>query len=528
MALNASLSRSRKSNNRELREDPMVGDLVKGREPRKVLIVGQNAARGTFILESLASDTSNAQIVLADELEASLLKLGFIPEIVILDSSNLKTPAISSVALMRRKFEHCTIVALDGPSDNDFALKLTAAGVDEYLALNSYDSQILGTTISYSLERKVDTKKINESPKNIDPWELRNNLKPGASPPLPFYFQDSDKATSLQNALDSDEFVLHYQPIVDLTSGNVRGVEALIRWQHPSEELVKPDVFIPYAETSGDIIPIGAWVIKTACDQAVTWTKQGLDLEMSINLSTRQISQPDLIDTLSNIIKLTGIDPTRLVFEVTESAIMEDAEQAVAVLSQIASFGIALAIDDFGTGYSSLVYLKRYPIRVLKIDKSFIDGLGISTEDDAIVASVIELAKAVGGSCVAEGVETVSQQNLLYELGCEYAQGWLFGAAVPAEDLPSLIVECERDLHHPRPRVAPVHASRILAADERDLAANERDAAAAERDNLANERDVVANERDSLANERDAIANVRDNAPSSKRENQDQSPFGRN
>lgn len=505
----------------------MVGDLVKGREPRKVLIVGQNAARGAFILESLASDASNTQVVLSNKLDRSVLKLGFIPEIVILDISNSKRSAINSVSLLRRNFEHCTMVALDGPSDNEFALPLIAAGADDYLARDGWDSQILSTAILFSLERKVRSTRSSQRPNESHPMDVGKDLKPGVIPLLQLSFENSDNAINLQNALDGDEFVLHYQPVMDLTSGKVSGVEALIRWQHPTEGLIYPEVFIPFAETSGDIINIGAWVIEKACEQAVTWSRQGLSLEMAVNLSTRQIAHPDLIKTLLKAINKTGIDPTRLVFEVTESTIMEDAEQAVAVLSQIASIGISLAIDDFGTGYSSFVYLKRYPIKALKIDRSFIDGLGISTEDDAIVASIIELARAVGGSCVAEGVETALQQNVLYDLGCKYAQGWLFAAAVPADELPLLLAKCERNLLKSRSQLARVHTTRTLGADERDIAANERDNAADERDNVANERDVVANERDNLANERDAVANDRDSTTSLEGDCQDKAAYKR-
>ncbi|MHB8190789.1 MAG: putative bifunctional diguanylate cyclase/phosphodiesterase [Ferrimicrobium sp.] len=319
-------------------------------------------------------------------------------------------------------------------------------------------------------------------------------------------------AASLQEAMNRDELVLHYQPVVDLTRGTVTGVEALVRWHHPTDGLLGPDLFIPVAEASGQIVALGAWVMEKACTQAMRWIAQGLNLEMAVNVSTRQIAHPDLIQTLRRILGDTGMEPGRLVLEVTESVIMEDAEVAATVLKKIGSLGVSLAIDDFGTGYSSLLYLKRYPIRALKVDRSFVGGMGINPEDDAIVASVIELGRAVGGSCIAEGIETYEQYVALRAIGCDYGQGWFFGKAVPAEEIPGLVARCEIDLATLLLTMSPVGPRRDTVADKRDTVADKRDTVADKRDTVADKRDTVADERDTAKVDRGTGANKRTQA----------------
>jgi diguanylate cyclase (GGDEF)-like protein len=249
----------------------------------------------------------------------------------------------------------------------------------------------------------------------------------------------------LREALKHDELVLHYQPVVDLKRGSTTGVEALVRWQR-TDELRMPDSFIPVAEASGLIVPMGVWVLQEACRQGALWREQGLDLDVAVNLSARQVSHRDVVATVEDALRRSGLPPERLLVEVTESTVMEDADAAEVALRAIAALGVAVAIDDFGTGYSSLVYLKRYDLHALKIDRSFVAGMGINADDDAIVASIITLAAAVGAVCIAEGVETPQQHAALLALGCDYAQGYLFGRPVPAEDLGQALTECARVL----------------------------------------------------------------------------------
>lgn len=253
---------------------------------------------------------------------------------------------------------------------------------------------------------------------------------------------------SLHRALDRKELRLFYQPVVEISQSSsgvskdselieAVGVEALIRWQHPEQGLVAPDRFIPVAEESGLIIPIGAWVLEEACEQLKTWRNGGNSGGsgiMEVNLSARQIDHPDIVPTVERILEATGLPPENLTLEITESALMRNALNALEVLQALKSIGVSLAIDDFGTGYSSLSYLQRFPLDVLKVDKSFVDELQFD-QGTEIVAAVVNLAHALGLHVVAEGVETEQQLSVLRELKCDYAQGYYFSRPVPAHDL---------------------------------------------------------------------------------------------
>jgi EAL domain-containing protein (putative c-di-GMP-specific phosphodiesterase class I) len=269
----------------------------------------------------------------------------------------------------------------------------------------------------------------------------------------------------LREALDRGEFVLHYQPVIDLRARAVTGVEALVRWQHP-DGLRMPDSFIPVAEATGLIVPLGTWVLEEACRQGAEWSAQGLELEMAVNFSARQIGHPDIIPSIRRALQRSQMRPERLIAEVTESSVVEDAEIAQLAFAQIREIGAAVAIDDFGTGYSSLLYLKRYPITALKVDRQFVAGMSTNDDDYAIVASVVSLARAVGAFCIAEGVETLEQYGALAQLGCEYAQGYLFGRPVPAGDLARVMRDCATLLELPTPRSAswPPDSAASLAA----------------------------------------------------------------
>jgi len=242
---------------------------------------------------------------------------------------------------------------------------------------------------------------------------------------------------SLHRALDRRELMLFYQPVVTIAGQGAVGVEALIRWQHPEQGLMYPDRFIPVAEESGLIIPIGAWVLEEACNQLHRWREggdSGPSGTVEVNLSARQIDHPELVATVEGILETTGVPPENLTLEITESALMRDAVSALQVLQALKSIGVSLAIDDFGTGYSSLSYLQRFPLDILKVDKSFIDELGLDSGTE-IVAAVINLAHALGLNVIAEGVETEEQLRVLQQLHCDYAQGYLFSQPLPAHEL---------------------------------------------------------------------------------------------
>jgi diguanylate cyclase (GGDEF)-like protein/PAS domain S-box-containing protein len=238
----------------------------------------------------------------------------------------------------------------------------------------------------------------------------------------------------LRNALEREEFVLHYQPQVDLHTREIVGVEALIRWQHPELGMVPPARFIGLAEETGLIVPIGAWVIRNACLQNKAWQLSGLgNLRVSVNLSARQFAQHDLVESVAQALNEAQLEPEYLEIELTESLVMADVDRAIGILRELKALGVKLSIDDFGTGYSSLSYLKRFPIDVLKIDRSFVNDITVDPDDAAIVASIISLAHSLRLQVIAEGVETEAQLTYLQQHQCDQIQGYFFSRPVTAE-----------------------------------------------------------------------------------------------
>jgi EAL domain-containing protein (putative c-di-GMP-specific phosphodiesterase class I) len=255
----------------------------------------------------------------------------------------------------------------------------------------------------------------------------------------------------LRTALERDQFHLVYQPIVSLADGRVTEVEALLRWHHPTRGVVSPLEFIPIAEETGLIVPIGQWVLEEACRQARAWQVghgPGPTPRMSVNLSARQFQRPELFDDIDKVLQDTGLDPRCLTVEITETVLMRDAEATVATLQVLKNLGVGVAIDDFGTGYSSLSYLKRFPVDTLKIDQSFVDGLGEDPQDTAIVQNIIALAKTLRLRVTGEGIETPSQRAHLQEMGCDLGQGYLFARPLPAEQL-GLMLGADAAEDHP-------------------------------------------------------------------------------
>ncbi|HUR18388.1 MAG TPA: EAL domain-containing protein [Acidimicrobiales bacterium] len=251
------------------------------------------------------------------------------------------------------------------------------------------------------------------------------------------------QAHDLGEALEAGQFLLHYQPKILLANERIAGVEALVRWHHPSRGLVPPDQFIPLAEETGIIVALGAWVLEEACRQAQEWRTRLSDrppLVMAVNVSARQFD-PGLVAMVTGVLDRTGMPASNLCLELTESIVMADVESTIDLLRGLKILGVTLSIDDFGTGYSSLAYLRRLPIDELKIDRSFVDGLGQEPEDTAIVAGVVAMAQALELSVVAEGVETKEQLERLRVLGCESVQGYYFSRPIPAAALEDLLVE---------------------------------------------------------------------------------------
>ncbi len=245
----------------------------------------------------------------------------------------------------------------------------------------------------------------------------------------------------LRRALERGEFMLHYQPLIDVETWRIVGSEALIRWKHPEIGLVSPAEFIPLAEETGLIVPIGEWVLRTACAQIRKWHDLGdRSLFMAVNISGRQFNQEALVATIEQVVHATGVDPKCLELEITESVLMHNAEETVQTLEVLKAMGPRISVDDFGTGYSSLSYLRRFPIHTLKIDRSFVNDVTTDPGDAAIVSAIIAMARGLSLEVIAEGVETPDQRTFLLQEGCRLMQGYLFGRPVPAEEFEKLLL----------------------------------------------------------------------------------------
>ena len=245
----------------------------------------------------------------------------------------------------------------------------------------------------------------------------------------------------LQRGIEEGQFALHYQPILELASGRLVGLEALLRWHHPERGWVAPLDFIPAAEASGQIVPIGRFVLRQACRQAVAWQARfpARPLRMSVNVSARQLQEPDVAEDLKRVVDECGMDPRLLVLEITETVLVQDVEAMAAKLRALTACGLRVAVDDFGTGYSSLSYLHRFPVHLLKIDKSFIDRVDGSFDDAALARAIVRLGQALHLETVAEGVETASQLAALRELGCTFGQGYHFAKPLDAGGIEELL-----------------------------------------------------------------------------------------
>ena len=247
--------------------------------------------------------------------------------------------------------------------------------------------------------------------------------------------------SSLRHALERQELLVYYQPQVNLKTGKIVGTEALVRWQHPERGLVSPDKFIPIAEETGLIVPIGEWVLKTACQQTKIWQDAGFKaLRVAVNLSSRQFSQIDLRHQLVAILMETGLDPKYIELELTESMLVQNTEVAIRRLNALKSLGVEIAIDDFGTGYSSLSYLQQFPFDILKIDRCFIRNITENPSNSAITKAIIEMAKTLNLKLVAEGVETESELSFVCQNQCDGMQGYLFSRPLPAHEFQQLLI----------------------------------------------------------------------------------------
>ena len=251
--------------------------------------------------------------------------------------------------------------------------------------------------------------------------------------------------TELRQAIEQDQLCLYYQPKIDIKTNRCVGVEALVRWIHPNKGQIQPSAFVCSAEKSGTIKSLTQWVLRNAIEQSIQWSKQGLELDVSVNISARDFQDPELLHLIENLISVSELNPSNLTLELTESAVMTDTRRAFDSLSELDKMGIKLSIDDFGTGYSSLDYLKRLPVDELKIDRSFVVDMTTNKNDAAIVRSTIDLAHNLGLNVVAEGVEDQVALDLLKEMNCDAMQGYFTSRPLPAEKVSEFLSEhCEQ------------------------------------------------------------------------------------
>jgi EAL domain-containing protein (putative c-di-GMP-specific phosphodiesterase class I) len=243
----------------------------------------------------------------------------------------------------------------------------------------------------------------------------------------------------LAGALAGEQFSLVYQPMLDLESERIVGVEALLRWHHPTAGVVRPDVFIPIAEENGLIVPLGRWVLEQACGQAAAWRANGHPLNISVNASARQLERVEFVEEVAATLTRTGLQADALTIEITETALMRKPEATAQLLAELKALDVRIAVDDFGTGYSSLAYLRQFPVDSLKIDRTFITGLGRSPEAHALTHTLIQLGKALGLETLAEGVEESEQVRALQREGCDLAQGFLFARPMGPEALEAFL-----------------------------------------------------------------------------------------
>jgi len=327
---------------------------------------------------------------------------------------------------------------IDGPSTIPLIAQRLIDALNEPFHLKGHDSFVSGS-VGITLYPD-DGARATDLLRNADAAMYRAKEQGKAT--FHFYTTDINREVKerlalkngLNKALERNEFSLHYQPKLEIASGRITGVEALMRWHNEALGMVSPVRFIPVMEESGMVVEVGEWALQTACQQHLAWAEGGFPgVRVAVNLSARQLREPRFVDMVKRVLRDTGVDPSGLEVEITESMLMSDAESAVVALTELHDLGIHVAMDDFGTGYSSLSYLKRFPIDTIKIDRSFVADITTNADDAEIIRTIITMGHTLNRRVVAEGVETNEQCDLLSEYSCDEIQGYVFSPPLPAD-----------------------------------------------------------------------------------------------
>ncbi|MEG4578036.1 EAL domain-containing response regulator [Microcoleus sp. MON1_C5] len=354
-----------------------------------------------------------------------------VPDVIICDVMMPELDGYGVLVALRSNPVTATVpfVFLTGKAERSEMRQGMELGADDYLTKPFSKAELVGA-ISSRLKKQEAVA------------EQYNTLRGEGSE---FIQNTADKLepikTRLCNALEREEFQVYYQPQVNVQTGKIISAEALVRWLHPEKGLISPAEFIPAAEETGFIVPLGEWVLQTACRQMQVWQNAGFPLRIAVNLSARQFRQPDLSSRVAQILAETGLEANSLELELTESLMVEDAESAIATLQHLKNLGVCISLDDFGTGYSSLSYLTQYPFDTLKIDRCFISKITDGCTNAAIVKAIIEMAHSLCLEVIAEGVETEAEKDFLWRYKCDMMQGYLFSPPLTAADFEQLLLE---------------------------------------------------------------------------------------
>jgi EAL domain-containing protein (putative c-di-GMP-specific phosphodiesterase class I)/CheY-like chemotaxis protein len=393
----------------------------------KILIIEDEEAVRENILDLLEAENFEP-IAAANGRIGIHLAISEVPDLILCDMMMPEIDGYGVLTALRQDPSTATIpfIFLTAKSAKSDFRQGMDMGADDYITKPFTRSELLSAIIK-RLEKYATLKRY------LSPQTVINNL----SPKMQLLEISLHRAIKQHNF---QEFEIYYQPIVDIASGKIVGAESLLRWQSPELGMIYPTEFIPLAESTGLIVPIGKWVLKSVCKQIKSWREAGINSMMvAVNLSVIEFNQPDFIHNVVNFISVNNLEPYELEIELTESMIMQDVNRAIATMSKLQSLGVKIAIDDFGTGYSSLIYLKNLPINTLKIDRYFIHNVANDSQKSAIAKALIQMAHNLNLDVVAEGVETEAELGFLRQHNCNSMQGFLFSRPLPAAEFENFL-----------------------------------------------------------------------------------------